>query len=131
MDIFLSNKLYCKKSNIPEAGYGVFTKESIKKGEVIEVSRFVKVGFDTFNAVDDNILSVLYGFPKKRPDYFGIVLGYGSLYNSSLDDKTNNVDWITDEVNEVFIYTAVIDIVEGSELYIYYDNYEFNTKKKN
>jgi len=131
MDIFLSDKLYCKKSNIPGAGYGVFTKENIKAGEVIEVSRFVKVGFNLYDNLDNDILSVLYNFPKKKPDYFAIVLGYGSLYNSSLDDKTNSVDWITDEVNEVFVYTAVIDIAEGSELYIYYDNYEFNTKKKN
>jgi len=130
MDIFLSNKLYCKKSNIPGAGYGVFTKEDIKKGEVIEVSRFIKIDLDLYDYLNKDIINILYNFPKKMPKFFSIVFGYGSLYNSSLDNITNNVDWITDEENDVFIYSSVVDIKKDSELYIYYNNQEFNDIKK-
>ena len=129
MNPFISNKLYCKKSNIPNSGYGIFTNDDIKKGDVIEVSRFIEIDFKLYNYVDGNILSVLYNFPKDNPKYLAIVLGYGSLYNSSLNDISNNVDWITNEDDKVFIYFAKTDINKNEELYIYYNNYEFNNNK--
>ena len=131
MDLFISSKLYLDKSSIPNAGYGVFTNEDIEEGEIIEVSKFIKVGFNLYDNLDKDILSVLYNFPKKDTEYFAIVLGYGSLYNSSLDDISNNVDWITDKDNEVFIYHCTSKIKRGEELFIYYNNYEFNNYEFN
>jgi len=130
---FISNKLYCKESNIPNSGYGIFTNDDIKKGDIIEVSRFIDIDFKLYHYIGDNyidnILNVLYNFPKDNPKCFAIVLGYGSLYNSSLNDISNNVDWITNESDKVFIYFAKTDINKNEELYIYYNNYEFNNNK--
>ncbi len=130
-----NNKLEIRKS--PIHGYGVFARENIKVGEILEECHHIRITAENnqrCNCIEPELLPYkryTFSFPyTKTPDatkpyqYDTLVLGYGSIYNSSTCSETNNADVSTDLSNNIFIFIAAKDILAGEEILIYYgDNW--------
>ena len=115
--LFHSDKLEVRKSSLQ--GYGVFTKEDIDEGELLEECHHIEV--------PDDAIVERYMFNWPRGDYefekYVLSLGYGSIYNgSSMGEE--NVSWKTDMENDILVFYAIKNIKKESELLLYYD-YEF------
>lgn len=113
--IFVSNKIEVKNS--PVGGRGVFAKENIKAGEIIENCHFTILD-QKYPYVDKKLLEYIFSWPKSTANgRSAVVWGFGSIYNHS---KYNNADWETDEENNLFKFFAIKDIVSGEEIFTNY-----------
>jgi len=128
MDILYNcGKLEVKTSTIPNGGFGVFATDDIKVGEILEECRYLAYS-KAYSLFED------YRFwaDSKRNKY-AIILGYGSLYNSS--EEKQNAWWVTPSTPETFKYGgikisrkyldsftffAIKDIKKGDEIFTYY-----------
>lgn len=109
--VFISDKIEVRLS--PIDGRGVFAKEDINKGEIIEISHFTVLHRDFFQ-LDKKLQEYVFSWPKiERWGKPAIVWGYGSIYNHN---KNNNADWITDEVNNVYRFFTIKDIKKDEEI---------------
>ena len=136
-----SDKIEIRKSDVH--GYGVFAKEFIKKGEILEECHLIEV-----LAADQNDYTKLQGdlsyyvFTWPRPDMdeiisgdFGpsdikkivIPTGFGLVYNSSKDAYGANANWI-DTGENIFIFKAVKNINKDDEILINYSQFLYNRK---
>ena len=122
----MRNKITVKKSNIKNAGRGVFATDEIKKGEIIEICPVL-----IFNKKDsENVMQTLmgeyvYAYERSKTMF---ALGYGSLYNH------NNVanakyeliehEGLPEQRNELCI-TSLKHIEKGEEIYINYGKDHF------
>tara|TARA_Y100001973_G_C4987948_1_gene227478 strand:- start:43 stop:468 length:426 start_codon:yes stop_codon:yes gene_type:complete len=114
-------KIEVKKSSIH--GYGVFAKENIKKGEVLEECHYIsipKVPLMSFLSLSLekekilNFISYFFRFPKtKSYKEIALPLGNGCIYNSSI---TPNADWETNEKTKLFIFKSIKKIKKGEEI---------------
>ena len=90
-----------------EIGYGVFTIEPIKMGEIIEQSYCLE-----FDNHIGNFLDYLFKHPTSGKQLLPI--GYGSIYNHN---ENGNIKWRPDEDNSKFIiFYATKDIKINEEL---------------
>lgn len=108
--VFISSKIEVRKS--PIHGMGVFAKENIKSGEIIENCHFTILEKNFFE-IDKKLQEYVFAYPKINPIKSVVVWGYGSIYNHS---KNNNADWISDEEKNVFTFFTIRDINEGEEI---------------
>jgi SET domain-containing protein len=108
--VFISSKIEVRKS--PIHGMGVFAKENIKSGEIIENCHFTILEKNFFE-IDKKLQEYVFAYPKINPTKTVVVWGYGSIYNHS---KNNNADWISDEEKNVFTFFTIRDINEGEEI---------------
>lgn len=115
INIFISPKIEVRNS--PIQGKGVFAKEDINKGEIIEICHFIVLE-QKFNELDKKLQEYVYAWPKVQ---FGaksaVVWGYGSIYNHS---RNNSADWETDEINNIFKFFSIKDIKKNEEICINY-----------
>ena len=124
------NKIEVRKSNIH--GWGVFAREDIKKGEILEECTFISTLFDSF---DDpycpNLPKYRFYYPqyKKGLDknewkssiiFSAISLGYGSLYNDSKSEKNATAILNWDIENKLMIFSAKKDINSNNEILLCY-----------
>jgi SET domain-containing protein len=117
--VFISSKIEVKGS--PIHGMGVFAKENIKSGEIIENCHFTILEKPFFD-IDKKLQEYVFAYPKINPTKSVVVWGYGSIYNHS---KNNNADWISDEEKNVFTFFTIKDINEGEEIFTNYgEGYE-------
>jgi len=107
----------------PDTGLGVYSKESIRDGEVIEIAPLIIVDSDAMsvNNLDDYIFTI-----NKEKDQYAIALGYGSIYNHS-DDP--NAEWNIDQEKEQLRIIAIKDIQEGQEINVSYGKNYWETRK--
>jgi SET domain-containing protein len=110
-----TGKIYVAQSLIPNAGRGVFAKEDIQKGEVIERCPAIEVPEnDVANLNGSFLVTYFYYFGKKK-NRLMLVLGYGSMYNHSptpgarYAEKKGEVDFI-----------ALRNIKKGEEITVNY-----------
>ncbi|MBN1168679.1 SET domain-containing protein-lysine N-methyltransferase [Candidatus Woesebacteria bacterium] len=76
-------KIYIKTSDIKSAGRGVFAREKINKGEIIEICPFIKIDKnDPENLFGGELVTYFFYFGKNREE-IALLLGFGSLYNHS------------------------------------------------
>jgi SET domain-containing protein len=120
--------LELRQSNISSAGLGVFTRKNIVKDETVEIAPLLLIKDDClFQVKKNNILDdYVFTSPETNAKYYGLALGYGSMYNHS-DEP--NIDYIFDHENKKMIYKAIKDIEKGSELYISYGNKWWKSRK--
>jgi SET domain-containing protein len=78
--IQIPTKIEIKES--PNKGLGVFAKEKIFKGEIIETTPLIKLNVPYNSDVLDDYR---FNYPKNSTQKFVVVLGYGSIYNHSKD----------------------------------------------
>ena len=121
--LYHNPKLEVRKSSIH--GYGVFAKEDIKEGELLEECHYYEVGgyFE-----DDNFQKRMFfyfdgelpnGQPRERRC---IVFGYTPLYNSVNKLNDRNVWWkFKKHISyKLFVFTAIKDIKKDEELLLGY-----------
>ena len=112
-----------------ELGYGVFAREDIKEGEIVE--ECVIFG-DRIPAIYENWIMSQYtyrglptaGLPDKA-DYV-LLMGYGCLYNH--DEEKQNIEIAQDnDYERIMRVTALKDIKAGDQLYW---NYGYDPAKR-
>jgi SET domain-containing protein len=115
-----NSKIYIDQS--PVHGWGVFAKQDIKSGELIEECPVL-----TLPILKGDVTPLLidYRFNWPQGDEWEeqvVALGFGSLYNHSNDP---NAVWISSDVRKCFIFYATRDIKEGEEIFVWYgdENY--------
>ena len=134
--LFHINKIEVRDSSIH--GRGVFAKEDIKSGEMLEECHYIVV--DDGNSHD----MPLYKWRRLPPtnkeiderkfpwpegedfEKFAIALGFGSIYNSAIDEEERSVNWETDLDKDVYRYFTVKDVKKDEELLLYYKKGKFN-----
>jgi len=127
----VSSKLHVKKSEIH--GIGVFAAEDIPKGELLEISRLLKLEW-----------RMKYQYDKVLRDYSWVsncqckecqthgqnmflALGFGSLYNHS-DSPNTNME--INYANQTLIVVAKEDIKQGDEVFVSYGANYWKTRSK-
>lgn len=100
-----------------ERGRGVFTVDALEKGDLIEICPIIKIPEAQLPLVDETILYDYY-FLWEEPGYRGcIALGYGCLYNHSLDPNARIIFDYTDDTIKIECQRA---IGAGEEILIDY-----------
>lgn len=117
--IQMPTKIYVDRSKVH--GWGVFAKEHIKEGELLEETPFVIL----FNRGEENEPSKKEMLPDYRfsfpvsPEWRHQVMpfGCGAIYNHS---NQPNARWEIDEGTETFRFISIRDISPGEEIFTYY-----------
>ena len=117
MKIHPPNKIYIGNSSVH--GYGVFAKENITEGEIIEETPLYDLGM---KPGESNSIMIDYRF--NWPQGSGgawtkqvLPWGYGCVYNHS---DTPNAYWRSNLENETFEFVASKDINIDEEIFTYY-----------
>jgi hypothetical protein len=117
-----SPKIQVRSSSIH--GYGVFAKEAIVAGELIEEAKGIRLSNRSAYQYDKNLNDYIFRHSDCKCEecmvhgniqFVG--LGYSSLYNHSED---NNAKYKIDYEYDVIRITAKKDIAEGEEILIDY-----------
>jgi len=120
-----SERIFVSESTIPDAGRGVFAKEAISLGGVIEICPVIEVPLSDSSNDDEKGLLTNYFF------YFGdglaMVLGYGSLYNHSYQP---NATYVKKPAEGIVEFKAIADISAGEEITVNYNNGDPDDKSK-
>lgn len=114
-------KIYLGKSKIPKSDRGVFAKENIKKGEVIEDAPILILEFSDLVDTKWNLLFEYYFW---MDDFVVLALGYGSLYNHS---KNPNSKYKINSKTKTITFKAIKNIKKDEEIYFNYNGLS-NTK---
>jgi len=121
--LYHNPKLEVRKSSIE--GYGVFAKEDIKKGELLEECHYCEL---EEYIDDDNFHRYFYSFfdgelpnGQKRERHC-IIFGYAPLYNSAIKLEDRSVYWkFKKHINyKIFVLQATKDIKKDEELLQWY-----------
>ncbi len=118
-----STKVYVAQSEAPDAGLGVFARVPIDRGDLIEVCPVITVPLSDSSNDDDNGLLTNYFFYLGKG--LALVLGYGSLYNHSYNANARYIKHTEDKIIE---FRAFIDIPEGKEITVNYNEGEPNNQ---
>jgi len=112
-------KIQIRKS--PIHGWGVFAKENILEGEILEENPFLVIPMGK-NEASSLFIDYRFNYPRIKSEKQVIVLGSSSLYNHS---ENPNAMWETDTENEIFIFKAIKNINKDEEIFVYYggENY--------
>jgi SET domain-containing protein len=113
--IQLPTKIYI--DNSPVHGLGVFAKEKINEGELIEECTILTLPIQ--KGEDSNLfIDYRFNFPS-GPEWQEQVLamGYGVIYNHS---NTPNAYWYSNNEKRTFLFVALRDIEVGEEIFTYY-----------
>jgi len=109
-------KIYVDKSQV--SGRGVFTSNSIKKGDIIETAPFILIK-------SGETPNYSFAFDKNQDM---LIFGYGSLYNHS---KTPNVYYQDSDTEKSIDFIATKDIKKNQELLINYGNGWWEDRREN
>lgn len=120
------NKLEVKKSLIPKAGLGVFTKEKIFKNEIIELCHAIvfrntiKVGNykKTIARLNQYSYRVVCECDecKRVGEQSFLPLGFGAIYNSADNKESRNMDYYYSAKDLYMAYIAIREIEPEEEL---------------
>ncbi|MDF0694717.1 SET domain-containing protein-lysine N-methyltransferase [Aquirufa ecclesiirivi] len=109
-------------------GIGVFSKEEIKKGELIEEARLLPLKWRSFYVTEPITLDYIWANNKcqceiceKHGHRVYLALGNGSLYNhANIPNTVQKLDF----VSETMTITAKVDIPANEEIFVSYgENY--------
>jgi len=103
---------------IPGKGRGVFCKNRIKAGSLIETSLLLVLPPQDYPAISHTRLSDYIFHFDKETRLTAMALGFGSLYNHALYP---NAYYTIDHTSRVITYFAAEDISRGTEICINYD----------
>ena len=122
---YFTRKVEVKKSNIPDAGLGVFATDTISKHEVFErcpvivFHRQIVVDFRELHDADPEIMSYAFGWENGQ---MVIALGLGSMYNHANNGDGRNAGFRNryDESYPAIEFYAMSDISPGDEILTHY-----------
>ena len=121
MELNTPSKIYLSESKMPKSGRGVFAKEDILRGEIIEIAPILILEFSDFVDTKWNLLFEYYFW---LDDFVVLALGYGSIYNHS---ENPNCEYKIDKANKIMTFTALRDISKDEEILF---NYSGSASKK-
>jgi SET domain-containing protein len=109
-------KIYVSKSDIH--GYGVFAKEMIFEGEIIEECPIHNLNIP-YGHSTPLFIDYRFNWPQGTESWNKQVIswGYGSLYNHS---KTPNAYWRSNMEKETFEFCSLKTINPEEEILVYY-----------
>ena len=110
--MFFSQKITVKDTK--KMGRGVFATESIEAGETIEVAPIIVLKHEDFIDTKWNLLFEYYFWLDHE---VVLALGYGSLYNHSIDP---NVEYKIDTKKRSITFKSIKEIKKGDEIYFNY-----------
>lgn len=115
LNLFLNQKIEVRSSQIE--GRGVFAKENIKEGEILQECHHILL-HDKFPNLNEKLKSYVFAFPieidgNKTKQVSSVVLGFGSIFNHQ---KDNNADWLIDNCRDVFTFYARKNIKKDEEI---------------
>jgi len=117
-----TNKLLEVRFISRKKGKGLFAKDRIPKGEVIDIAHIILISNNDWNLIDNTVLSN-YSFEWDDPKSIGeyesaISLSVSQLINHSYDP---NVKYIYNYKNKCITYTTLRDISKGEEITVNYN----------
>lgn len=122
-----SPKVEVRRSSVH--GYGVFAKEDIQPGELIEQSKLLKLGWRSHYNNDPVLKDYVWGNRKCECEeckthgvHQYLALGFGSLYNHS---ETPNTKKKNDFASEIITITAIEPIAKDQEIFVSYGHKYF------
>ncbi|KAH8928408.1 cytidine deaminase-like protein [Atractiella rhizophila] len=112
------NPLASRVLEVPKKGRGVFARQALKKGTVVELAPVLVFSKDAYQKMkaDDNLLKD-YVFSWGKMGEMALSLGLGSLFNH---DTSPNVTYELLREKKVIRYTTCKDVEKGEELCIFY-----------
>ena len=96
--------------------FSIYADKDFYDGEIVEICPLIILTKDCLN--DKNLADKVYELDSKKGIY-GLVLGYGSLYNDSTEP---NLEYAYNEQKNLIYFIAKRDIKYGEELTIDYGN---------
>jgi SET domain-containing protein len=114
--LFHNSHIEVRKSSIH--GYGVFAKENINEGDLLEEAYYINVKHGR-NVNSYKFKLPLNGNGKRE---YAIPLGFGCIYNTSSNNTRPNADWYIDLDNNIYIYKAIKKIKKDEEIITDYYN---------
>jgi SET domain-containing protein len=122
----LASKIAVDTSSMPGAGRGVFAKERIRAGELIEQCPVVTLADrkDRDRLRKTGLVNYYFLWGEKR-DHAAICLGWGAVYNHSFSPNAA-YEKVMDDLRMDF--TALRDIEPGEEILVNYNGDPDSTK---
>lgn len=108
--------IYFAYSNF--GGRGVFSSEDISKGSLIEICPVIVLPKEELPVIHKTRLHDYYFLWGVKQDMCAIALGYGSLYNHTIDSNAHYELNVADDTIEI---VAVKDIKAGEEITVNYN----------
>ena len=113
---FLSGSVFVGKDK--KKGRGIFTNQSLKEGEVIEVAPVIVMSRAERKLIDQTLLhDYIFEWGADRKECC-LALGYVSLYNHSYQ---SNCEYEMDFKKQLITIKTIRDILAGEQLYINYN----------
>ncbi len=112
---FPSDKIYLDKSLV--AGRGVFAKQAIKKGEVIEIAPILVIPPEQSYDLCRDLYRFVFDWGVEGKKTVALAMGFGSFYNHS-DDP--NAVYERSLFSRELRFTTIKDIKSGEEIFINY-----------
>lgn len=119
--IITSDKIYLDKS--PIHGWGVFAKQFIKEGEIIEVCPVIDIGLDKGQS-SHILLDYRFNWPQGNVEVEKQVVcsGYGMMYNHS---DNPNANWRSNFETYCFEFYSTKDINPLEEIFVWYGDMSY------
>lgn len=123
----LATKIYIDQSNMEGAGRGVFARELIREGELIEACPIVTMHdeHDRHRLRKTGLVNYYFLWGAKR-NLTAICLGWGSIYNHSFSPNARYEKHIEDERMDFY---ALRDIQPGEEIFVNYNGVPTDTRR--
>ena len=111
---YQNNKVYIKDA--PPKGMGVFAKEAIKAGEVVEMCHTFTSEIPSKYIQDKSISEYMLPGVINNEAHPSFAFGFGCIYNSSNSERNRNVDWVIIPESKLSAFVAVKDVAKDEEL---------------
>lgn len=112
VQMFFSQKITVKDTE--KMGRGVFATEDINKGETLEVAPIIVLKHEDFIDTKWNLLFEYYFWLDHE---VVLALGYGSMYNHSMDP---NAEYKIDIKKKSITFKTIKELKKGEEIYFNY-----------
>jgi len=109
-----SDKIYISNSIIAKGERGVFAKNDIKKGEIIETCPVIEFSDDSSDPRQSSLITYTYYFGANK-DQSTILLGFGSIYNHSHEPNS-----VYKQKDMMVDFTASRNIKKDEEILVNY-----------
>ena len=109
--LYMNPKIELRRSEIHR--WGVFAKENINNGEILEEVPFIDVPMSPTES-SSLFIDYRFNYPSGGVSRKQVIpFGFACLYNHS---ENSNAMWFTDEENELFVFKTIKDIQPNEEI---------------
>lgn len=112
------SKVRVGKSQIKNAGRGMFAKTAIAKNQIIETCPILETREEDYEKLKATRLRDYYFIWSDEPKKVALCLGYGALYNHSYEP---NATYKKDTDSGTITFVAIKDIQAGEEITVNYN----------